>query len=186
MKTEHELALALKTMMSEMPLDDISVTALTKRCHVNRKTFYYHFHDIFDLLTQVFLDEKIQGTENTKDINQLMKVIFTYYTKNMKFIDATLDSAGKELVQEFFYNNCYTNFLRYISNLPDGKKIHINDRKCIARFYAFAYSSSIIYYLSTYKNKTLQGLLNCFSFQSKNVLENAVANIQKTRSKAHD
>ena len=68
MKTEHELAYALKTMMSEVPLDDISVTSLTRRCHINRKTFYYHFHDIFDLLTQVFLDEKIEGIENTKDI----------------------------------------------------------------------------------------------------------------------
>lgn len=186
MKTEHELALALRTMMSEMPLDDISVTALTNRCHKNRKTFYYHFHDIFDLLTQVFLDEKIDGVEKTKDINQLLKVIFNYYSKNNKFIDATLDSAGRDLVKEFFYNICYTNFLRYISNFPNGKKIHINDRKYIARFYAFAYSNSIIYYLSTYKNKTIQGLQNCFAFQNKNVLEEAVKNMQKKRANLDD
>lgn len=186
MKTEHELALALKTMMSEVPLDDISVTALTRKCHVNRKTFYYHFHDIFDLLTQVFLDEKIEGTENTKDINQLMKVIFSYYSKNSKFIDATLDSAGKELVQEFFYNICYTNFLRYIANTESGKKVHINDRKYIARFYAFGYSNSIIYYLSTYKNKTFSGMMNCFSFQSKNIFEDAIQNLLKVRAKVHD
>ena len=185
MKTEHELALALKTMMAEMPLDDISVTALTKKCHINRKTFYYHFHDIFDLLTQVFLDEKIEGTEDTKDINQLMKVIFAYYTKNMKFIDATLDSAGKELVQEFFYNVCYTNFLRYILAADKEKKLHINDRKYIARFYAFGYSSSIIYYLSTYKNKTFQGMMNCFSFQDKNAFDRAIANILKIKVKTH-
>lgn len=183
MKTEHELALALKTMMAEVPLDDISVTALTKRCHVNRKTFYYHFHDIFDLLTQVFLDEKIEGTENTKDINQLMKVIFSYYSKNSKFIDATLDSAGKELVQEFFYNICYTNFLRYILATQNGKKVHINDRKYIARFYAFAYSNSIIYYLSTYKNKTFSGLMNCFNFQTKNLFEDAIEILLKERAK---
>lgn len=186
MKTEHELAFALKTMMSEMPLDDISVTALTRRCHVNRKTFYYHFHDIFDLLTQVFLDEKIEGTENTKDINQLMKVIFTYYSKNAKFIDATLDSAGKELVEEFFYNICYTNFLRFISATPNGKKAHINDRKYIARFYAFAYSNSIIYYLSTYKTKSFAGLMNCFAFQSKSILEDSVENILKAKVKTND
>ena len=186
MKTEHELALALKTMMSEMPLDDISVTSLTRRCHVNRKTFYYHFHDIFDLLTQVFLDEKIEGTENTKDINQLIKVIFNYYSKNTKFIDATLESAGKELVQEFFYNICYTNFLRFIGLTADGKKAHINDRKYIARFYAFAYSSSIIYYLSTYKTKTFNGLMNCFAFQSKTVFDDAVENILKVKVKTHD
>lgn len=186
MKTEHKLALALKTMMSEVPLDDISVTALTRRCHINRKTFYYHFHDIFDLLTQVFLDERIEEAESTRDIPQLMKVIFDYYTKNMKFIEATLGSAGKELIQEFIYNLCYTNFLKFINNNPEGKRVHINDRKYIARFYAFAYSNSIIYYLSTYKNKTYSGLMNCFSFQSKDVLDDAIANIQKVKVKRHD
>ena len=186
MKTEHELAYALKTMMSEVPLDSISVTALTRRCHINRKTFYYHFHDIFDLLTQVFLDEKMDGVESAKDINQLMKVIFTYYLDNQKFIDATLDSAGKELVQEFFYNICYISFLRFIAAIPDGKKLHINDRKYIARFYAFGYANSIIYYLSTYKNKTYNGLMNCFNFQNKNVLEDAVDNLAKARAKGHE
>ena len=183
MKTEHELAYALKVMMSEMPLDDISVTLLAKRCHVNRKTFYYHFHDIYDLLTQVFLDESIEGIESVKDLNQLLKVIFAYYTKNQKFIDATLDSAGKELVQEFFYNACYTSILRIIASLPDGKKAHINDRKSISRYYAFAYSNSIIYYISTYKVKTLPGLMNCFNFQGKNVLENALENILNSKGK---
>lgn len=183
MKTEHELALALKTMMAEVPLDEISVTSLTKRCHINRKTFYYHFHDIFDLLTLVFLDESIPGVTETKDINQLMKLLFTYYTKNYKFIDATLNSAGKDLVREFFFNNCYTSFLRFIAAIPDGKKLHINDRKYIARFYSFGYSNSIIYYLSTYKNKTFAGMMNCFNFQSKNVLEDAVNNLLKAKEK---
>ena len=183
MKTEHELALTLKTMMAEVPLDEISVTSLTKRCHKNRKTFYYHFHDIYDLLTLVFLDESIPGVTETKDINQLMKVIFNYYTKNYKFIDATLNSAGKDLVREFVFNNCYTSLLRFISAIPDGKKLHMNDRKYIARFYSFAYSNSIIYYLSTYKNKTLSGMMNCFSFQNKNVLEEAVSNLLKVKEK---
>ena len=56
MKTEHALARTLKEMMSSQPLDDISVLEISKKCGVSRKTFYYHYHDIYDLLTQVFLD----------------------------------------------------------------------------------------------------------------------------------
>ena len=186
MKTEHELAFALRTMMSEMPLDDISVTSLTKKCHINRKTFYYHFHDIYDLLTQVFLDESIPGVIETKDIYQLLKVIFTYYQTNNKFIDATLGSAGKDLFEEFIYNICYTSFLRFISNNQEGKKLHINDRKYIARFYAYAYSNSIIYYLSNYKNKTLNGLVNSFSFAGNDCLELAAMKLLKNKGKNHD
>ena len=52
-KTEKRMCNALKAMMEEKPLEEISVTSLSKKCHVNRQTFYYHFHDIYDLLSVV-------------------------------------------------------------------------------------------------------------------------------------
>jgi len=183
MKTEYRLAEALKNMMSEVPLDSISVTTLTKKCKVNRQTFYYHFHDIYDLLTLIFLNEEIPHIEETKNIKEVLKCIYAYYSKNKGFIDATLNSAGKELAEEFIHNVCYKSFLRFVNNSQDSKKLHINDRKAIARFYALAYSHSIIYYLSTYKNKSLDGLLNCFSFESNNVLNDAVNRLLLIRSK---
>ena len=36
MKSEHRLAEALKEMMCAVPLDEITVAALTKKCHLNR------------------------------------------------------------------------------------------------------------------------------------------------------
>ena len=67
MKTEHQFAEALKKMMANTPLDEISVTSLSKRIGVSRKTFYYHFHDVYDLLTLVFLDDKV--TDNSSWIS---------------------------------------------------------------------------------------------------------------------
>ena len=72
-KTEYRLANALKELMSQdKSLDDISVTLLTKKCKINRQTFYYHFHDIYDLLTLVFLNEEIPHIKEVKDLNQLL------------------------------------------------------------------------------------------------------------------
>ena len=181
MKTEYKLAEALKVMMSEVPLDSISVTTLAKKCHVNRQTFYYHFHDIYDLLTLVFLNEEIPHINETKTIKGLVKNIFEYYTINHSFVDATINSAGKELFQEFIYNACYQTIFRFVNAVTDAKKLHINDRKSITRFYALAHSNSIVYYLSTYKNKTIDGLLNCFAFESDNALQKAVERLLKVR-----
>ena len=176
MKTEHRLAEALKEMMSEMALDDISVTLLVKKCRVNRQTFYYHFHDIYDLLTLVFLDEKIPGIEDANSIDAMIRCIFSYYQKNAQFIDATNNSAAQDLFEEFIYNATYKTILKIVNEQPDSKKLHHNDRKAIARFYSQAYSHSIVYYLSTYKNKTLVGLMNSFDFIDK---ENFKKNVQK-------
>ena len=183
MKTEYRLAEALKNTMSEVPLDAISVTTLVKKCRVKRQTFYYHFHDIYDLLTLVFLNEEIPNVDDSRNIKELLKCIYSYYSKNKGFIDATLNSAGKDLAEEFIHNVCYKAILRFVNAVQDSKKLHINDRKSIVRFYASAYSYSIIYYLSTYKTKSLDGLLNCFIFESNNSLDEAVSKLLIIRSK---
>ena len=92
MKTEHRFAEALKNMMSEMPLEEISVAALTRRCRVNRQTLYYHFHDIYDLLALVFLNETIPGIDNVNHSEEMAKEILVYYLKNERFIDEELNS----------------------------------------------------------------------------------------------
>lgn len=183
MKTEHRLAEVLKEMMSDTPLDEISVTMLVKKCKVNRQTFYYHFHDIYDLLTLVFLDEHIPNIEEVKDTKNMIKRIFAYYQKNNHFIDAALNSAGKDLFEEFIYNVTYKTILRIVNEQKDSKKIHMNDRKAIARFYSQAYSHSIVYYLSTYKNKTLDGLMSCFAFESDDTFARAVEKMVAIRGK---
>ena len=166
MKTEHRLAEALKSMMSELPLEEISVAALTRRCKVHRQTFYYHFNDIYDLLALVFLNEKIPHIDEARNSEEMVTAIYNYYIKNQAFIDGTLNSAGKDLFEEFVYNTCYKSFTKYINNLAESKRVTINEKKSIVRFRAFAYSNSIVYYLSTHKNKSLENILACFSFEN--------------------
>lgn len=176
MKTEHKLAEALKEMMEHTPLDEISVVTLTKKCNIYRQTFYYHFHDIYDLLTLVFLNEKIKNLDKVNKLSEMVNVIYKYYQDNALFVDASLNSAGKELFQEFIYNNCYQTIFRFVNETPNNKRLLTNERKSIARFYALAYSQSIVYYLSVFKNKSLSGLLSCFCFEKDDCLEKAVAN----------
>ena len=177
MKTEHALARTLKEMMSSQPLDTISVIDLSNKCGVSRKTFYYHYHDIYDLLTQVFLDEKILGNSNIESLNDLTEVVWKYYKENEMFVNATLASAGRDLFLEYVYNSFYTACMKIITHLDENKKLPANTRKNIARFYASGYSNSTVYYLANYKNKSLEGLKNCFSFLAN-------ANIEKSVQKA--
>ena len=183
MKTEYRFAEALKTMMAEMPLDMISVTLLAKKCKVKRQTFYYHFHDVYDLLTLVFLNEKIDGIDNANDFNTLIKCIYDYYYKNAAFIEATINSAGKELVQEFINNVCYQKLNKMINALPESKTITPNDKKLIARFYSLGISNSVVYYLTAYRSKTYHGMLNCFNFLTDSFLTDAINNINAKKGK---
>ena len=48
-QTKQALSEALKAMMKKKPLNKITVRELVEDCGVNRKTFYYHFEDIFPI-----------------------------------------------------------------------------------------------------------------------------------------
>ena len=51
LNTKKEFAAALKHAMEKKTLSKITVSELITECNVNRKTFYYHFKDIYDLLS---------------------------------------------------------------------------------------------------------------------------------------
>lgn len=184
MKTEYRLAHALKDLMAEKKtLDEISVTLLTKKCKVNRQTFYYHFHDIYDLLTLVFLNEEIPNSKESKNHRELLEKIFEYYKKNANFLDSVLESAGKDLFVEFINNTCYQYFLRYIALNDHEKLITVSERRGIARLAASAFAYNITFYFQNSKRKTLDGLLGNFICLSDNFLVKAMQNTVKNRKK---
>ncbi len=57
--TKHALAAALKSLMAELPFEKINVAQICERCEMNRKSFYYHFKDKYDLVNWIFDTEFI-------------------------------------------------------------------------------------------------------------------------------
>lgn len=51
---------ALKNAMKSKSLSKITVSELIEACGVNRKTFYYHFQDIYDLLKWTLEQEELR------------------------------------------------------------------------------------------------------------------------------
>lgn len=52
--TKNALASSLKTLMTTKAFNKISVGEICQLCHMNRKSFYYHFKDKEDLLNWIF------------------------------------------------------------------------------------------------------------------------------------
>ena len=52
--TKKALANALKEVMVEKPFEKISVSDICNKCNRNRKSFYYHFKDKYDLVNWIF------------------------------------------------------------------------------------------------------------------------------------
>lgn len=58
--TKTALADALKELMGEKPFSKISVSEIAEKCRINRKSFYYHFKDKYDLINWIFESEFLE------------------------------------------------------------------------------------------------------------------------------
>lgn len=147
MRTEERLADALKKLMATVALDDISVMRLSKMCGINRQSFYYHFRNTYDLLTWVFLNEKIPHLDEDNNFSMALTHVFAYVEENYNLIQNTAQSAGKDLLIEFFFNTFYNIELKHIEALDTKNLLKLEEKKFLASFYGSGFANMVILWL---------------------------------------
>lgn len=100
--TKHALSAALKELMDEKPFEKISVSDICERCHMNRKSFYYHFRDKYDLANWIFDMDLLELTRsNSIEITDPSRSFYERW-------------AGIAVFCRYFYDNraFYRNVMR--------------------------------------------------------------------------
>ncbi len=146
MTTEAKFKHALKEMMAEMPLSDINVTALCRRCGCHRQTFYYHYQDIYDLLAAIVMNEDIPGLAEASTPQALLYGFLTYAKENFEFLQAIYSSAAQDLVDDFFFSKIMSNLFpilekekKYRLSKQGYRVVSRRFSRFVADEYAFAF-----------------------------------------------
>lgn len=104
--TKRALAQTLKELMLEEPLAKISIGDICTHCGMNRKSFYYHFKDKYDLVNWIFDTEFLQcyvGEASAEDGGwEAMLRLCEYFQKNKAFYQRALESQGQNSFYEYF------------------------------------------------------------------------------------
>ena len=85
--TKRTLASALKELMESTPFTKITVSDICAKCNMNRKSFYYHFKDKFDLVNWIFDVEYLSHIQLGVDLIGWDSVLHLcdYFYKNKDF-----------------------------------------------------------------------------------------------------
>lgn len=102
--TKKALARALKELMEEKPFEKINVGDICERCAMNRKSFYYHFKDKYDLVNWIFDTEflAVASKESKEDLWKLFYSICQYFYENRRFYRKALRITGQNSFSEHF------------------------------------------------------------------------------------
>ena len=106
LKTKRALAESLKKLMRAKPFSKITVTEIVNDCGVNRKTFYYHFEDIYALLRWIFEEEAVNIIRKfylLNDYDEAMEFIYEYISENKDLLRNAYDAFGSVELSSFFH-----------------------------------------------------------------------------------
>ena len=106
-RTKVMFAKELESMVKTLPLEKIRIVDLCKRCGATPPTFYYHFHDKYELVAWIFLLDlaDICGDKDpdysSKTINSILKRIEKRRTFYSKAYQENSQNSINRYVQDF-------------------------------------------------------------------------------------
>lgn len=147
--TKTMLSGALKDAMRRKPLSKITVSEIIQACGVNRKTFYYHFQDIYDLLKWTLEREAVEVVKNFDllvNADDAISFVMDYVEANRHILNCAYDAMGRDALRRFFY----TDFIEITLSLVEQAELHTGCqtdpefKRFLAEFYTEALAGMLI------------------------------------------
>lgn len=102
--TKRALASSLKELMENKPFAKISVSDICEACDMNRKSFYYHFKDKYDLVNWIYYTEFIT-VAHLKEYQtgwDLLEDLCGYFYENHEFYRKSFQVEGQNSFSDYF------------------------------------------------------------------------------------
>lgn len=139
--TKKALASALKELMQTTPFAKISVSDICEKCDMNRKSFYYHFKDKYDLVNWIFFTEALlplheQSCDRLRDV---LPVICQHLYDHRAFYRKAFRITGQNAFPEYFREMLEPLLIKASEKLMEDEK----DRAFYLTFFAGSFITAI-------------------------------------------
>lgn len=166
MKTKQAMADSLKRYMEVKSLSKITISAICEDCGINRKTFYYHFKDIYDLIEWSCVEDATRALEGNKTYDtwqQGFLQIFETVKANKPFIMNVYRSVSREQVELYLYKMTYDLLINVVNEEAAGMDVSEEDRKFIANYYKYAFVGLVLDWINGDMKEDAQKIINKLS-----------------------
>lgn len=130
LRAKQNICSSLKELMQHKSFSKITVSELTKKCRINRNTFYYHFEDIYAALKWMFEQEAIEIVRQYDfllDYEEVVSFVYDYVAGNSYVINCAYDSLGRDVLKRFFCQDFKSIIENIICEYEKNLNITISD-----------------------------------------------------------
>ena len=126
--TEAAIQDTFLKLLSEQPFDKITVTQLVEECQITRRTFYYHYSDLFELLDIILrreTDRAVAEFEATGSWEECMITASRFAREH------------KRAVYHIYTSSHRLELERHVERQSKGLRVSEQDKKLVCDLYRF-------------------------------------------------
>ena len=102
-QTKREISAAFKALLETTSFQKVNVSDITAQTGVSRKSFYYHYRDKYDLVSDIFNREFLQFHEE-RDEKGWMEALCDYLYVHHDFYRKVMEYEGQNSFLEYMGN----------------------------------------------------------------------------------
>lgn len=150
--TKDVISQSFKNLMEKKSFDKITISDISDEAKINRQTFYYHFHDKYELLNTIFYNDVIVELIDGFSIDNWAEKFLTMLNtlkKNSKFYKNALHTSYGGEFRTYLLNLTQKLLYNLIGTLTGENSVDDLDRVYVAKFFAYGITGTIIDWITT-------------------------------------
>ena len=154
--TRMAIIRSFERLLTKRKLEKITVKDIVENCNINRKTFYYYFSDIDDLLEKAFDYEVANFIDNVDKGSTIEEALAGFFGTMIEFknvIYHVYNSSGSEHIQNYIGRVIYDMVYDDIDKSTKPFKITKTQKEIISNIYACIYSGLFVDWIDNGMNR---------------------------------
>lgn len=155
--SEQAMAVAITELLKNRSLDKITIRDITDACGLTRNTFYYHFHDVYDLLRWLFEEKTRQIVERyqaDEDWEGGLEETLEYMYENRRMMVHIQESISYDLLFRFINDLMYRHAMVIVTQIVKGQKFSDYAIRVAASFYMHAAVGDVMAWIRNGMDRT--------------------------------
>ena len=137
-------------LLAEKPFEKITVKEVIDDCQIARRTFYYHYQDLYAVLEEILRRETEQVLTDCPTVDNWEEAFITasrFVLENRRAVYHLYNSERRLEIMRYVDRISEEIMDRFLTAAAGGRPIPEEDRRLIAEFYCGALSSIVFRWL---------------------------------------
>ncbi|SFC47808.1 TetR/AcrR family transcriptional regulator C-terminal domain-containing protein [Clostridium uliginosum] len=148
--TKELFATSLKKYMKRKPLNKITIQEIAQDCGLNRRTFYRHFKDIYDLVEWIYqteIENQISQYIDFPHWRDALLDLFNYFLSNKEISHFIVKVSDHKYLEQFLYGAMIKFIQPVIEKESYTLTLSQHKKDFLSNFYALSFISILIQWI---------------------------------------